>query len=94
MKTSALSISIALGLAILNLGQPVFASEQTTTRTGPNGNTRTTERVLSDGQQTTTRTGSNGNTQTTDRIWGDGQQTTTRTGANGNTQTTTRTRFR
>ncbi len=94
MKNSALSLSIALSLAVLSLGKPAFAGEQTTVRTGPNGNTQTTQRVYGDGQQTVTRTSSNGNTQTTERVYSDGQQTVTRTSPNGNTQTTTRTRFR
>lgn len=90
MRKSILSFSCALGLALLGMGSAAFA-QQTTTRTGPNGNSQTTTRTAGNGQQTTTRTGSNGNSQTTTRTAGDGQQTTTRTGSNGRSQTTIRT---
>jgi hypothetical protein len=90
MRKTIISLSI-LGFTVLGLGQAAFAGQQTTTRTGPNGNTQTTNRTYGNGQQTTTRTGSNGNTQTTKRTYGNGQQTTTRTGPNGKTQTTNRT---
>ncbi|NJK33456.1 MAG: hypothetical protein HC919_00005 [Oscillatoriales cyanobacterium SM2_2_1] len=58
----------------------IALAQQTTTRTGPNGNSQTTNRSVNGNTQTTTRTGSNGNTQTTNRT------------VDGNTQTTTRTR--
>jgi hypothetical protein len=90
MQSSILGLSLAFGVAIFSFSQAALA-QQTTTRTGPNGNTQTTIRTLENGQQTTTRTGPNGNTQTTNRTSENGQQTTTRTGPNGNTQTTTRT---
>jgi hypothetical protein len=90
VKKSILSVSFALGLSLFGLSQASFA-QQTTTRTGPNGNTQTTTRAVSNGQQTTTRTGPYGNTQTTTRTVSNGQQTTTRSGPYGNTQTTTRT---
>jgi type IV secretory pathway VirB6-like protein len=91
VKKSILSISFVLGLSLVSFSQASFA-QQTTTRSGPNGNTQTTTRAAGNGQQTTTRTAPNGNTQTTTRTAGNGQQTTTRTGPSGNTQTTTRTR--
>jgi hypothetical protein len=90
MRKTIFSLSI-VGLVVLSLGQVAFAGQQTTTRTGPNGNTQTTNRLFGNGQQTTTRTGPNGNTQTTNRTYGNGQQTTIRTGPNGNVQTTNRT---
>jgi hypothetical protein len=90
MRKTIFSLSI-VGLAVLGLGQAAFAGQQTTTRTGPYGNTQTTNRTYGNGQQTTTRTGPYGNTQTTNRTYGNGQQTTTRTGPYGNTQTTNRT---
>jgi hypothetical protein len=90
MHKSILSFSFALGLAFFTLNGAAFA-QQTTVRTGPNGNSQTTNRTWGNGQQTTTRTSPNGNSQTTNRTWGNGQQTTTRTGYRGNSQTTTRT---
>lgn len=93
MKKSILGISCVLGLSLVSLSQASFA-QQTTTRTGPNGNTQTTTRAVGNGQQTTTRTGPQGNTQTTTRTAGNGQQSTTRTGPQGNTQTITRTGHR
>jgi hypothetical protein len=91
MIKSILGLSLVLGLASLSLGSAAFAGQQTTTRTGPNGNAQTTNRTYGNGQQKTTRTGPNGNVQTTNRTYGNGQQTTTRTGPNGNVQTTNRT---
>jgi hypothetical protein len=67
-----------------------FIGQQTTTRTGPLGNTLTTNRSYGNGQQTTTRTGPNGNTITTNRSYGNGQLNTTRTGPLGNTLKTNR----
>lgn len=66
MQKSILCFSLSLGLSILGLNSAAFA-QQTTTRTGPNGNTQTTNRSWGNGQQTTTRTSPNGNTQTTNR---------------------------
>ena len=85
---SLISISL-IGLTLTAFTPSVFAG-QTTTRTGPRGNTQTTERKVDDGKQTTTRTGPRHNTQTTERKVDDGKQTTTRTGPRGNTQTTER----
>jgi hypothetical protein len=90
MKNSIFNLTLAIGLLTLGFTQIAFACEQTTTRTGPNGNSQTTTRSVEPGQQTTTRTGSNGNSQTTTRSAVPGEQTTTRTGPNGNSQTTTR----
>ncbi len=89
MQKSILSLSLVLALAVLGSIDTVFAGQKTT-RTGPNGNTQTTDRSAGNGQQTTTRTGPNGNTQTTNRSVGNGQETTTRTGFKGKTQTTIR----
>ena len=89
MQKSIISLSLVLGLTVLSFGQSAFAGQKTI-RTGPKGNTETTNRSAGNGQQTTTRTGTNGNTQTTNRSAGNGQQTTTRTGTNGKTQTTNR----
>jgi hypothetical protein len=91
MRKLVLSLSFAMGLAILGWSQGAVAGQQTTTRTGPNGNSQVTTRIAGNGQQTTTRTGPNGNSQVTTRTAGNGQQTTTRTGPNGNSQVTTRT---
>ena len=49
MKKSILSFSFALGLALLGLSGTAFA-QQTTTRTGPSGNSQTTTRTAGDGQ--------------------------------------------
>ena len=70
MRKSIFSLSFALGLAFLGFSQAAFAGEQTTTRTGPNGNSATTTRTWGNGQQTTTRTGPNGNSTTTTRTVG------------------------
>jgi uncharacterized protein (UPF0333 family) len=91
MRKSILNLSLALGFVVLGFGQAAFAGQQTTTRTGPNGNSQVTNRTYGNGQQTTTRTGPNGKAQVTNRTYGNGQQTTTRTGPNGNVQTTKRT---
>ena len=66
MQKSILCLSLSLGLSLLGLNSTAFA-QQTTTRTGPNGNTQTTNRTWGNGQQSTTRTGPNGNSQTTIR---------------------------
>jgi hypothetical protein len=87
MKNSILNLTLAIGLLTLGFTQTAFASEQTTTRTGPNGNSQTTTRSAVPGEQTTTRTGPNGNSQTTTRSAVPGEQTTTRTGPNGNSLT-------
>ena len=93
MQKAILCLSLGLGLTFLGFTQAAFANgHRTTVRTGPNGNTQTTERTWDDGEQTTTRTGSNGNSQTTTRTvdveeWDeidDGEFNTTRTGPNGN----------
>jgi hypothetical protein len=89
MQKSILSLSLAIGLTIISLSSTAIAG-QTTNRTGPKGNTQTTNRSVGNGSQTATRTGPKGNTQTTNRSVGNGSQTTTRTGPNGNTQTTDR----
>ena len=67
MQKSILSFSCAIGLAILGFSQPTLAGQQTTTRTGPDGNSQVTTRTFEDGQQTTTRTGPDGNSQVTTR---------------------------
>jgi hypothetical protein len=90
MRTSILALSGAIALSFLGFSPAAFA-QQTTTRTGPYGNTQTTNRTISNGVQTTTRTGPYGKTQTTNRTVSNGVQTTTRTGPYGNTQTTNRT---
>ncbi|MEL7356874.1 MAG: hypothetical protein AAFN40_09980 [Cyanobacteria bacterium J06560_6] len=90
MQKSILTFFLSLGLAIFGMSTNAFA-QQTTIRTGSNGNAQTTTRTAGDGLQTTTRTAPNGNAQTTTRTAGDGLQTTTRTAPNGNEQTTTRT---
>jgi hypothetical protein len=90
MKNSILNLTLAIGLLTLGFTQTAFAGQQNTTRTGPKGNTQTTNRSYGNGQQNTTRTGPKGNTQTTNRSYGNGQQNTTRTGPKGNTQTTNR----
>jgi hypothetical protein len=90
MQKSILNLTLSIGLLTLGFAQTAFAGEQTTTRTGPNGNSQTTTRSVEPGQQNTTRTGPKGNTQTTNRSYGNGQQNTTRTGPKGNTQTTNR----
>jgi hypothetical protein len=59
-------IGFANGLATLGFTQTAFA-QQTTTRTGPNGNSQVTTRTAGNGQETTTRTGPNGNSQVTTR---------------------------
>ena len=46
MRKSIFSLSFALGLAFLGFSQAAFAGEQTTTRTGPNGNSTTTTRTV------------------------------------------------
>ena len=66
MQKSILTFSLSLGLALFGMSTNAFA-QQTTIRTGPNGNVQTTTRTAGDGLQTTTRTGSNGNVQTTTR---------------------------
>lgn len=66
MKKLTLGLSLFLGLMSIGISQASFAG-QTTTRTGPNGNTQTTNRTAGNGQQTTTRTGPNGKTQQTIR---------------------------
>jgi hypothetical protein len=91
MQKSILTFSLALSLACLGFGQTAIAGQQTTTRTGPNGNSQVTNRTFGNGQQTTTRTGPNDNSQVTNRTISNGQQTTIRTGPNGNSQVTTRT---
>jgi hypothetical protein len=92
MQKSILSLSISIGLVIVGFGQTTFAGQETTTRTGPNGNSAVTNRTYGGGSQTTTRTGPNGNSAVSNinRSYGNGSQTTTRTGPNGNTGTTTR----
>jgi hypothetical protein len=65
---SLLSLSL-IGLALTAFTPSVLAG-QTTTRTGANGKTQTTNRTYGNGQQTTTRTGANGKTQTTNRTYG------------------------
>jgi len=50
------------------MANPALA-QQTTTRTGSNGNSQTTVRTTAGGQQTTIRTGPNGNSQTTTRTY-------------------------
>lgn len=50
----------------MSFGSAAFAG-QTTVRTGPNGNSLTTNRTAGNGQQTTTRTGPNGGVQQTTR---------------------------
>jgi hypothetical protein len=67
MKNSILNLTLAIGLLTLGFVQTAFAGEQTTTRTGPNGNTQTTNRTYGNGQQNTTRTGLKGNSQVTNR---------------------------
>jgi uncharacterized protein (UPF0333 family) len=89
MQKSILSLSISIGLLVIGFSQTAFA-QQTTTRTGPNGNSQVTNRTYGNGQQTTTRTGPKGNSQVTNRTYGNGQQTTTRTGPKGNSQVTNR----
>jgi len=66
MRKSILSFSFAIGLALLGLSDAASA-QQTTVRTGSNGNSQTTTRSAANGQQTTVRTGPNGNSQTTTR---------------------------
>ncbi len=92
MQKSILSLSITLGLVILGFDQTAFAGQATTTRTGPNGNSASTNRTYGGGSQTTTRTGPNGNSAVTNinRSYSNGSLTTTRTGPKGNTGTTTR----
>ncbi|NKB18038.1 MAG: hypothetical protein HC770_08080 [Pseudanabaena sp. CRU_2_10] len=68
MRKSILNLTAAIGFAVLGFSQSAFAG--TITRTGPNGNTGTTTRSVSNGQQTTTRTGPYGNTGTTTRSVG------------------------
>jgi hypothetical protein len=89
MQKSIFSLALVLGLSVLGFSETALAAQKTT-RTGPRGNTQTTERTRGNGQQTTTRTGPYGKTQTTNRTYGNGQQTTTRTGPYGRTQTTNR----
>lgn len=88
MKKLTLGLSLALLLA--GFSEAALAG-QTTVRTGPNGNSLTTNRSAGNGQQVTTRTGSGGKTQTTVRTAGNGAQTTTRTGPYGGVQQTNRT---
>lgn len=90
MQKSILNLTLSIGLLTLGFAQTAFAGQQTTTRTGPNENTLTTNRSYRNGQQTTTRTGPNGNTQTTKRSYNNGQLNTTRTGPLGNTLKTNR----
>jgi hypothetical protein len=93
MQKSIIGLSLSIGLVILGLGQTAFAGQQTTTRTGPNGNSAVTNRNYSgNGTQTTTRTGPNGNSAVTNinRTYSNGQLNTTRTGPNGNTLNTNR----
>jgi hypothetical protein len=66
MQKSIFTLSLAIGLTMLTIGQAAIAG-QTTTRTGPAGNTQTTNRSVGNGSQTTTRTGPYGGTQTTKR---------------------------
>jgi hypothetical protein len=66
MRKSILSFSFAIGLAMLGLSEAAFA-QQTTVRTGSNGNSQITTRTAGNGQQTTIRTGPHGNSQTTTR---------------------------
>jgi hypothetical protein len=85
MQKSILNLTLSIGLLTLGFTQTAFAGQQTTTHTGPNGNTITTKRSYDDGQQTTTHTGPNGNTITIDRRYDNGKLKTTLTGPNGNT---------
>jgi hypothetical protein len=94
MQKSILNLTLAIGLLTLGFTETALADRLTTTRTGPNGNTLTTNRSYDNGQLTTTRTGPNGNTLTTNRRYGNGQLTTTRTGPNGNKQVTNRSIYR
>ncbi len=90
MQKSILNLTLSIGLLTLGFAQTAFAGQLTTTRTGPLGNTLTTNRSYGNGQQTTTRTGPLGNTQTTNRRYSNGQLNTTRTGPLGNTLKTNR----
>jgi hypothetical protein len=94
MQKSILNLTLSIGLLTLGFTQTAFAGQLNTTRTGPNGNTITTNRSYGNGQLNTTRTGPNGNTTTTNRRYSNGQQTTTRTGPNGNSQVTNRSIYR
>jgi hypothetical protein len=85
-----LTLGLSLALLLVSFSETAFAG-QTTFRTGPKGNSLTTNRSAGNGQQVTTRTGSGGKTQTTVRAAGNGSQTTTRIGPNGGVQQTTRT---
>ncbi|PSB56774.1 hypothetical protein [Chamaesiphon polymorphus] len=67
MYKSTIALSISLGLVILGFCQTTLAGSQTTTRTGPNGNSAVTNRTYGNGSQTTTRTGPNGNSAVTNR---------------------------
>ncbi|NJR52010.1 MAG: hypothetical protein HC780_22995 [Leptolyngbyaceae cyanobacterium CSU_1_3] len=89
MQKFIFSLSLAIGLTTLTIGQAAIA-QQTTTRTGPYGNTLPSNRSVNNGVQTTTRTGPKGNSAVTNRSVNNGVQTTTRTGPYGNTQTTQR----
>jgi hypothetical protein len=46
MRKSILSFSFAIGLVFLEFSQAALAGQQTTTRTGPNGNSQTTTRTV------------------------------------------------
>jgi len=63
-----LSLILLMGLGSVLMANPALA-QQTTTRTGSNGNSQTTVRTTGGGQQTTIRTGPNGNSQTTTRTY-------------------------
>jgi hypothetical protein len=70
MQKSIFNLALAIGFATLGFTQTAFAGQQTTTRTGPYGNSQVTNRTYGNGQQTTTRTGPKGRTQTTNRSIG------------------------
>jgi hypothetical protein len=91
MSKSIVKLTLVLGFIACGFTQTAFAGQQTTTRTGPKGNSQVTNRAYGNGAQTTTRTGPKGNSQVTNRTYGNGAQTTTRTGPQGNSQVTNRT---
>lgn len=91
MRKSIFSLSLVLGFMLVGFGQAALAGGRTVERTGPEGNSRTTERTWEDGDQTVERTGPEGNSRTTERTVDDDTLNTTRTGPEGNSRTVERT---
>jgi hypothetical protein len=85
IETSAL-ISAGLTLGLLINGSHARAD---VVRTGPNGNTTTTQRQVQDNTLMRTTTGPNGQSATTTTIVEDGTVTRTHTGPNGQSATST-----